>query len=258
MPALYQNRTETLTAKITNNNAYPAHIHRQVEIFYVLEGELSVTIQKQTRILKKGDLSVTFPNFIHQTTTPVSSKALMLIFDVRELPDFQADFMANLPASPFLINVTQYENLSLALSSLTQYAAGQIANPRLLKGYLSVFLSFLLDEMTLFSNQNKRPDLCQSIAEYLDTHFLEPISLTALSHDLGYSKYHVSHVCNETFGCSLSDYVNRLRAEHAMGLLTHTDLSITDICYASGFRSLRTFYRVFREYYQKTPGEFIS
>ena len=92
MPALYQNRAENLTAKISKNNAYPAHIHRQVEIFYVLEGELSVTIREQTRILKKGDLSVTFPNLIHQTKTPVSSKALMLIFDVREFPDFQTDF----------------------------------------------------------------------------------------------------------------------------------------------------------------------
>lgn len=113
MPALYQNRAEHLTAKISKNNAYPAHIHRQVEIFYVLEGELSVTIREQTRILKKGDLSVTFPNLIHQTKTPVSSKALMLIFDVREFPDFQTDFTTKLPASPFLSDVTQYEKFSL-------------------------------------------------------------------------------------------------------------------------------------------------
>lgn len=258
MPALYQNRAEHLTAKISKNNAYPAHIHRQVEIFYVLEGELSVTIREQTRILKKGDLSVTFPNLIHQTKTPVSSKALMLIFDVREFPDFQTDFTTKLPASPFLSDVTQYKKVFSALSALTEYATGQLQNPRLLKGYLAVFLSYLFDTIPLVPNHSERPDLCQSIAEYLDAHFLEPVSLTALSHDLGYSKYHVSHVCNEKFGCSLSDYVNRLRAEHAMGLLTHTDLSITDICYASGFRSLRTFYRVFREYYQKTPGDFIS
>lgn len=171
---------------------------------------------------------------------------------------FPDGFHDKAPCLPVSFRCDTVRKVFSALSALTEYATGQLQNPRLLKGYLAVFLSYLFDTIPLVPNHSERPDLCQSIAEYLDAHFLEPVSLTALSHDLGYSKYHVSHVCNEKFGCSLSDYVNRLRAEHAMGLLTHTDLSITDICYASGFRSLRTFYRVFREYYQKTPGDFIS
>ena len=31
---IYQNRTEYLSVKITKNNCYPAHMHRQIEIFY--------------------------------------------------------------------------------------------------------------------------------------------------------------------------------------------------------------------------------
>lgn len=151
-------------------------------------------------------------------------------------------------------NVSEYTDLSDALKKLITYARGEVSNPRLLKGYLCIFLNFLLEQLTLHPNTAEQPELCQKIAEYLNAHFTENISLSSLSHDLGYNKYHISHVCNENFGCSLSDYVNHLRVEHAMGLLMHSNLSITDVCYASGFNSLRTFYRVFKERYGQTPG----
>lgn len=256
MPIIYQTRQETLTAKLTSNNTCPAHIHRETEIFYVLDGSLNITIGQETHNLKKGDLSVTFPNVIHQTRTVTSSSALMLIFDAKELPDYHNDFLSHVPETPFLENVPQYPALSHALNELVAYAKNETQNPRLLKGYLSIFLNFLLEQLPLLPHTPEKHDLCQKIAEYLNSHFTENLSLSSLSHDLGYSKYHISHVCNEKFGCSLSDYVNRLRAEHAMGLLTHSDLSITDICYASGFNSLRTFYRVFKERYGQTPGAF--
>lgn len=256
MPIIYQTRQETLTAKLTINNTCPTHIHRETEIFYVLGGSLDITIGQETRQLKKGDLSVTFPNVIHQTRTAESSSALMLIFDAKELPDYHNDFVSHVPETPFLENITQYPALSHALNELVAYAQNETPNPRLLKGYLSIFLHFLLEQLTLLSHIPEKHDLCQKIAEYLNSHFTESLSLSSLSRDLGYSKYHISHVCNEKFGCSLSDYVNRLRAEHAMGLLTHSELSITDICYASGFNSLRTFYRVFKERYGQTPGAF--
>lgn len=254
MPVIYQNRQDPLTAKLTQNNTCPPHIHRQPEILYVLEGALEVTVGGETRLLKKGDLSVAFPDTIHQTHTPKASAALMLIFDTRELPDYHSDFFSKIPQTPFLSGVPRYPDLSRALEALISYARDGLQNPRLLKGYLTVFLNFLLEQIPLLPHTREKYDLCQKIAEYLNSHFTEAVSLSSLSHDLGYSKYHISHVCNEKFGCSLSDYVNRLRAEHAMGLLTHSDLSITDVCYASGFNSLRTFYRVFKERYGQTPG----
>lgn len=254
MTVIYQNRKENLTVKISPDNSYPAHIHRQVEIFYVLDGTIEVTIGQECKLLTKDSLSVTFPDLIHQTITPVSSSALMLIFDTKELPDYHNDFMFHLPGTPFLENVSRHTDLYNALKNLIGYAENGVQNHRLLKGYLGIFLNFLLEQLVLHPNTAEKPELCQKIAEYLNAHFTENISLSSLSHDLGYNKYHISHVCNENFGCSLSDYVNRLRVEHAMGLLLHSDLSITDICYASGFNSLRTFYRVFKEHYGQTPG----
>lgn len=95
--------------------------------------------------------------------------------------------------------------------------------------------------------------ICQDISNYLNQHFTEELSLSQLACALGYSKYHISHIFRDKFGCSYNDYLKRLRAEYAMGLLTHSELSVTEVCFASGFSSLRSFYRAFHEIYGASP-----
>ena len=77
-------------------------------------------------------------------------------------------------------NVSEYTDLSDALKKLITYARGEVSNPRLLKGYLCIFLNFLLEQLTLHPNTAEQPELCQKIAEYLNAHFTENISLSSL------------------------------------------------------------------------------
>jgi len=72
----YQNRQDYLFVKMTYNNSFLAHIHCQAEIFYVLDGAVEVTIANQTQLLKKGMLSIAFPNVVHKTYTPEHSSAI--------------------------------------------------------------------------------------------------------------------------------------------------------------------------------------
>lgn len=51
---IYQKRDEYLFVKETKNNNYLAHMHRQVEIFYVLDGAIRITIcWNKKKLLKK-------------------------------------------------------------------------------------------------------------------------------------------------------------------------------------------------------------
>ena len=127
---------------------------------------------------------------------------------------------------------------------------------RISKGYLYAITGMILSQMTLVKLDRLYDAVgpCQEISNYLNQHFSEEISLSQLAGALGYSKYHISHIFKDKFGCSYSDYLRRLRAEYAMGLLTHSELSVTEICFASGFSSLRSFYRAFHEIYGASPG----
>ena len=50
--------------------------------------------------------------------------------------------------------------------------------------------------------------------------------------------------------------LNETRLNYACSLLLRTDQSVTDAALNSGFESLRTFHRVFREHFHQTPGSF--
>lgn len=252
MSSIYQNREENLTIKFTANNVSPLHMHRQVEIFYVLDGQIDLTIGNQTKTMTPGMLSVTFPDVIHRTNTPESSEALMLIFDPDMLPDFFPEFSSLQPVDPFLqdetVTLPLYERMTAILRCVRQDH-----DVRTAKGHLTLFLSRLFRCLELTGQSAVKSDICQEIARYMYAHYLEDISLSGLAGALGYSKYHISHIFKEKFGCSFSDYLGSLRAEHAMKLLSATDLSIMEICYASGFNSQRTFYRNFKRVYKLPP-----
>lgn len=257
MKSIYQNRQENLTLKITTDNQSPLHMHRQVEIFYVLDGQIDITIAGRTKPLTAGMLSVAFPDVIHRTYTPTHSRALMLIFDPDMLPDFNQEFSALLPKDAFLeetdASLRLYQNLAAALQCFQEEN-----DLRMAKGYLTLFLGYLFRKLELTAQKSAKSDICQKLVRYLYAHYLEDISLSTLSAATGYSKYHISHIFREKFGCSFSDYLSRLRAEHAKQLLSETDLSVTEICYASGFNSQRTFYRSFERIYGQAPKQLTT
>lgn len=256
---LYQNWNEHLFVKVTNNNNYLAHMHRQVEIFYVLDGTIEVTISGQKKILEKGMVSIAFPHVVHETRTSHHSSAVMIIFNPDFLSDFSAEFNTQTPEIPFMEAPQNSGRFSSLVSELLENAQKN-TDIRISKGYLYILTAMILAQVPLMKQENvyATASICQEISNYLNQHFTEELSLSQLADALGYSKYHISHIFKEKFGCSYNDYLKRLRTEHAMGLLTHSGLSATDICFASGFSSLRSFYRAFHEIYGASPKSMTS
>lgn len=249
---IYQNREESLSVKLTKNNNCLAHIHRQVEIFYVLDGAIEITISGQKKVLGKGMVSIAFPNMVHETYTPAGSSAVMMIFSHDILPDFYQEFNLMEPCDPFLVAMEEADRVAFLVQGLLE-SVQKSTDVRIPKGYLYTIVSMILSQTPLTKQQKVSTEICQAISGYLNRHFTEDISLPQLAAALGYSKYHISHIFKEKFGCSYSDYLKRLRAEHAMGLLAHSERTVTDICFASGFNSLRSFYRAFHELYGVAP-----
>lgn len=249
---IYQNRDDDLSVKVTDNNSYLAHIHRQIEIFYVLDGLIEVTISGQKRLLEKGMVSVVFPNEVHETYTPENSSAVMVIFSQDFLSDFGREFSLYRPEYPFISQLQDEEWFAQMISGLLENVQKN-TDIRISKGYLYIIVSMILSQMPLVKQKKVSADICQAISDYLNVHFMEELNLSQLAAALGYSKYHISHIFREKFGCSYNDYLKQIRAEHAMGLLTHSELTVTEVCFASGFSSLRSFYRAFHEVYGVPP-----
>ena len=70
------------------------------------------------------------------------------------------------------------------------------------------------------------------------------------------SEAHFARSFKEAFGLPPHRYLLTRRIERATALLRDTDLPITDVAFSTGWRSLGTFGRTFRDVTGKSPGEF--
>jgi transcriptional regulator GlxA family with amidase domain len=71
----------------------------------------------------------------------------------------------------------------------------------------------------------------------------------------GVSKAHFARSFKRAFGIPPHRYLLTRRIEQANTLLRDTALSITDIAFATGWESLGTFGRIFRDITRKSPGD---
>src|SRR6185369_9122730 len=80
-------------------------------------------------------------------------------------------------------------------------------------------------------------------------------SLEELAAEMDISDRHLRRVIETEFGVSPIELAQTQRLLLAKRLLTDTNLSITDVAFASGFSSLRRFNALFKERYRLNPTE---
>ena len=91
-------------------------------------------------------------------------------------------------------------------------------------------------------------------------HYLDPdfLSREEMAQKLATNTVYISAAVREKTGLSYGDYIKNLRLDYAHGLLSDpqkSEMLILDIATRSGFKSLRTFHRAFKDRFGITPGE---
>ena len=90
---------------------------------------------------------------------------------------------------------------------------------------------------------------------YLELHFREQISLTALADQAGLTPGYFSELFRQLTGESYTERLNTLRISYARTLLSN-GLSVSEACFASGFGSLSNFLSTFKRKCGMTPSEY--
>lgn len=90
----------------------------------------------------------------------------------------------------------------------------------------------------------------------VEQHFREERDLADYARDLGVTTNHLHDVVREVTGQSAGQILRERRLLDAKRLLSHTDLSVSEIGYQLGFRDPSHFSRFFRQAEDLTPAEF--
>jgi AraC-type DNA-binding domain-containing proteins len=96
----------------------------------------------------------------------------------------------------------------------------------------------------------------QNVLEYIESNYESKMTLPQIAEIAEMSKGYFCTKFKQMTGKNFTDYLNQLRIEKAVMLLTQEDLSITDIALAVGFEDVNYFCRVFKKYMKQSPSSF--
>ena len=251
------------------------HFHNGIEIGICYEGTGLFFIGSRILPFGPGDVTVIFPDQPHIAQSPDDrpSKWSFLTVDaermycdmtaeqfrpVRSLIDgSHRDFPGLLPGSehPVISHLTEMIFTELE---------GQGADYRL--SVKSLMLSLLL--MVARLPEIGRPDdgkrgaetsgmlLLSPAVSHICSHYGEEITVTELARLCSLSVTHFRRVFRNTMGRSPSDYLLEVRMRMARSLLKSTDCSVSEVAMRTGYRSISSFNRQFRQSYHMSPREY--
>ena len=238
---------------------------RNMDIVYVLDGELEIKKEQDKYRLKRTDILLINP--------PISSYERALPPNVKFSPIKNCCFLL-LRLSPLFIS-TAFEgkfpafdcnssssssDYSVLRSILAEIASEDTAEQKKGLMFYSRLYHLLHELKTHFVFKNKglyetreEEKRRMMINSYIKKNFREPISLKEVANVLSFTPQYFSKYFKKLFGVNFHSYLTQYRLGTAMKELTHTDKSITAIAYDNGFPNLPAFIKEIKNTVKQTP-----
>lgn len=253
--SVYENHRNAFRCTRSGRLHYFAHRHREIELIFMLDGKSKAIVNGVPYEIQKGDALLVFPNQLHQYISTCKEDYILLLIPSSIYSEYAESIDGHLPRHPIIANGANNEEvLSLANICLNSHHRFSYQCRKFLIGAI---LGTVLKDLPLTKDKTHTDkSALERILAYCEEHYNESISLASLSKDLFLSKFYISRLFNEQLGISFCNYINSLRIEESVKMLLSTDLSITEICFATGFASTRTFNRVFLSRIGVSPKEY--
>src|SRR5690606_27592427 len=84
----------------------------------------------------------------------------------------------------------------------------------------------------------------------------EHLNASFIEQKLAMSSSQLYRKIKQIFGFSPGDLIRTIRLKHAAELLIKSGLTVSEVCYQSGFNNRSYFYREFKKTYNSTPKEY--
>ena len=249
------------------------HHHDFYEIYILISGDVTYTIESRQYRVMPGDILLISPRELHQICVRPEMSAYeryVLWVDPKLLEQYSTeltDLTANLyPAQPDHSNLLrlkpeQASHIRCLLDRLWQESGEPGYGTDLLQQ--SLLIQLLVDinrlagkDQSLLEEQTHSSRAVSAVVDYVNLHYSEPLSLEQLAEQVYVSKYHLSHEFNRLVGTSVYRYIQKKRLLIARQLLAQGKRP-NEVYAACGFCDYAGFYRAFRNEYGISPREYV-
>ncbi len=249
--AVYENKTDPFTIdKACWLDPLP-HLHKEIEVIYVIQGSTLAYADRNCIPLKEGDLFISFPNQVHYYENATHGEYYLLIVSPDILFGVKNLFYENIPKQN-AVHFAQNNDISFILNKIFEKIEKPYSDTAIV-GLINMVFAEALPYFKLKPRIKTDNTTLQNIINYCNEKYEFDITLDDIANALHISRYHISHLFNSKIGLSFSNYINNLRINKACELLEETDKKTTDISTEIGFGSIRSFNRAFLQQMDMTP-----
>ncbi|MGN0615876.1 AraC family transcriptional regulator [Ruminococcus flavefaciens] len=252
------------------NEEYPVHWHNAVELIMPIKNEYTVTVNAMDYLVPENDVLIIPPGELHSMPA-IPGRRIIFQCDNSILGEISAlePVMRSLNV-PVLINGDMDKELHVLakktmLDILSLYnSKSELADVKIYVKVIELFMAlreYQLEQQKIVMDcdDEKIDEYSEkfgTVLKYIDNNFMYDITLEQLADVAGYSKYHFSRIFKQYNSMSYLQYINARRTKAAELLLLDPSIPITEVAMRSGFKSLTTFNRIFKEIKHCTPTDF--
>ncbi len=267
----YKNNSTIRVWYNVQTRSFTSHWHSALEIIAPVENYYDVEINDELYRVNPGEIIAIPPGETHRLIAPETGSRYVFMFDITpysKLKGFSG--IQSLLINPLFITRETYPKVYDEIYQLLQAITSEYFSENEYKELtihsllLSLFVKLgynHIDTQDIFPNvrpgkQKTYVQKFNDLLDYIDTHYMEELTLEEVATSIGFSKFHFSRLFRQYTNFTFCDYVNYRRIKVAEELLIRPDLSITEVALQSGFPSISTFNRLFKQQKNCTPSEY--
>lgn len=236
---------------------YDIHWHDYFEIEMVVEGSADHILNGKTYSLSKGDIYLLTPVDFHEIHPTSPKTTVMNIMFTEELVSDEILFFFFNSTENIIghLDEKEYNFLYTIIDrAITEYSEKELFSQNMVRNIIECIFITLGRKFGLIS---KAPasniSAMHKVLMYIHHHFREDPTLEETAEIAGFNPGYFSSVFHQFTKKTYKKYLTDLKMNYAKKLLLSGNLSISEICYNSGYNTLSHFLREFKKYYGITP-----
>ncbi|MCQ4637594.1 AraC family transcriptional regulator [Anaerovorax odorimutans] len=259
--------------QILELGSYPWHFHSDIQICYVLSGEVELKLTYGYYHIKENGIQFIHSEDIHGfESLTETSKIILLSFDI----EYFSTLFPNLGNQVFSIHSTDPDIIYTSQALLRRQIFSLVLKSRetydhhrqvmiesatgILKTLHNDFRNFMINDNKSWEHRGTHDvfqiDRISRIVAYIYANYNCKISLSAIAAAENMNTFYLSHLFQRFVGASFRDFLNMTRAEISEYDILATDKAISKIAMDVGFSNYNYYVDSFKKWFGMHPKEY--
>ncbi|MCQ2457541.1 MAG: AraC family transcriptional regulator [Clostridia bacterium] len=245
---------------------FEIHRHSAVEVVLTLEGTVEVTVEGTCYTVREREVIIIPPDMSHEISMGEGSRRLLFLYepdgvyglrDVKRAAKGLDRLFVLRDGADVLPEIRR-----LLLDIWQVYRTGEpMWNTWCYSCVLRIYALLGREYLRVQENDDRNgssvdPEVIAGAMSYINSHYRDDLTLDEVANFAGFSRYYFSRCFRQQTGYTFREYLSQKRLQVATDLLIRSRKSMQEVAEESGFGSVATFNRVFREARDCTPTQY--